>query len=660
MFGVPSKKEAARPESAETAEQPQAPAPRKAPVRFEDPVEKPSERIVENRPVLYRDSRQEREQRQSSSGTGRYQSFYEDVDESAEGRASTSSILGEIDRERHSPTPISEERRVEEDDGLKENRERVRQHSREGSPPAQLRERVRTFSGDSDELEFRMRRDRQPYYEAGRPRDHSPAPSPYSLGGYVPGPTIINNRRRGSYDDDEIEYRPSIQRPTERRRGSSYYDDDDELDIRVRRPPPPSPRPMVYPEHYTRPSPRLEYRGASSYYDEDNELDSRVRRGYSPSPVMYPAHRSRSRSAPRRDYEGSSSYLAARSRDRMDHYELERRKELEMVRLREEYELEKARREIEAYKLAAAREQYEMERKRKQPEKYENVAAREDYELERTRRELEAYKRARELEEEIEKSANADDTYGSSGRTRSRSRSAAPVPTPSPVIINNRIYNDYEDDDYLALVPQVSHRSRSRSRSRSAYEPVIINNSISNDREYSDDGESQYTSHEQRALALNRRLQGADLDTVTQAYSFSLSRHTKNSESSRSISGSVSEISEQSEPAQEEPLKLPTSSGRTHNILRSHYVGNGLVTERHAVELTVTPESDPSKRKSISPIFRWMSGCLLSDETQMLTVFRHFEDMNMDLEQFQVYYPQLPTQSIAKTTIEQCPQYQSS
>jgi hypothetical protein len=32
------------------------------------------------------------------------------------------------------------------------------------------------------------------------------------------------------------------------------------------------------------------------------------------------------------------------------------------------------------------------------------------------------------------------------------------------VIINNRIYNDYEDDDYMGLAPPRRERSRSRSR----------------------------------------------------------------------------------------------------------------------------------------------------------------------------------------------------
>jgi hypothetical protein len=319
---------------------------------------------------------------------------------------------------------------------------------------------------------------------------------------------------------------------------------------------------VFYPEHRYRPIPHPEHRGISTYYDEVDELDNGTRRDYIyPAPVVYPEHRYRP--APRPYYGGSTGYLVpTSSRER-----------------REAYELEVTRRELEAYKLAQAREGYEVEK---------------------TRRELDAYKRAQNREEyELERSRTVTNPFSPTSRTRSGSRIP---PSPAPVIINDRIYNDFEDDDYEDTAIR---RSRSRSRSGPVLlpEPVIINNT----RAYSDDGDSQY-----RALTLNRRLPEVDLDAVTQAYSFSLSRHTRNSESTRSISGSMSDVSEQSEPSQEEPLKMPSSSGRTHNVLRSQYVGDGLVSGQHAVELTVTPESDLSRRKSISPIFRWVSGHLVS------------------------------------------------
>jgi hypothetical protein len=559
MSQNPDNKGEARPGPAEEAEQPQAPAPRKAPVRFQDPVEQPSERAAEAWPVFYRNSPQEREQPQSSDGTRKYQPFYEDEDERTEGRVSSSSVLGEIERERESPTPISGDRRVEGDQHFSENNDRVRLHPRDENPPPLFPQKGRTGSGDSDELELRIRRDRQSSYGAGRSRDRPSAPTAYTQWETQPRRRVVETRERGgSYhdEDDELDIRvPSHQRSSQRREGSGYYDEDDELDIRVRRGRA-TPAPVVYPEHRYRPIPHPEHRGTSTYYDEDDELDIRTPRDYIyPAPVVYPEHRYRP--APRPYYGGSASYLVpTSSRER-----------------REAYELEVTRRELEAYKLAQAREGYEMEK---------------------TRRELDAYKRAENREEyELERSRTVTNPFSPIIRTRSRSRIP---PSPAPIIINDRVYNDFEDDDYEDTAIR---RSRSRSRSGPGLlpEPVIINNT----RAYSDDGDSQY-----RALALKRRLPEVDLDAVTQAYSFSLSRHTRNSESTRSISGSMSDVSEQSEPSQEEPLKMPSSSGRTHNVLRSQYVGDGLVSGQHAVELTVTPESDLSRRKSISPIFRWV------------------------------------------------------
>jgi hypothetical protein len=590
MSQNPDNKGEARPGPAEEAEQPQVPAPRKAPVRFQDPVEQPSERAVDAWPVSYRTSPQEREQPQSSDTTRRYQPFYEDEDERAEGRASSSSVLGEIERERESPTPISGDRRVEGDQHFSENNDGMRLHPRDESPPPFLSQKVRTGSGDSDELDLHIRRDRQSSYGAGRSRDRPSAPTAYTQWETQPRRRVVETRERsGSYhdEDEELDIRvPSHQRSSQRREGSGYYDEDDELDIRVRRGRA-TPAPVFYPEHRYRPIPHPEHRGTSTYYDEDDELDIRTRRDYIyPAPVAYQEHRYRP--APRPYYGGSTGYLVpTSSRER-----------------REAYELEVTRRELEAYKLAQAREGYEVEK---------------------TRRELDAYKRAQNREEyELERSRTVTNPFSPTSRTRSGSRIP---PSPAPVIINDRIYNDFEDDDYEDTAIR---RSRSRSRSGPVLlpEPVIINNT----RAYSDDGDSQY-----RALTLNRRLPEVDLDAVTQAYSFSLSRHTRNSESTRSISGSMSDVSEQSEPSQEEPLKMPSSSGRTHNVLRSQYMGDGLVSGQHAVELTVASESDLSRRKNISPIFRWVSGhlCLFND-MQMLTISRHFEDLNMDLEQFQV------------------------
>ncbi|KAG4433911.1 hypothetical protein IFR05_010608 [Cadophora sp. M221] len=59
-------------------------------------------------------------------------------------------------------------------------------------------------------------------------------------------------------------------------------------------------------------------------------------------------------------------------------------------------------------------------------------------------------------------------TVGGVHRSRStghRRPISPPSPAPqAPIVINNRIYNDYEDDDYMGLAPPQRQRSRSRSR----------------------------------------------------------------------------------------------------------------------------------------------------------------------------------------------------
>jgi hypothetical protein len=59
---------------------------------------------------------------------------------------------------------------------------------------------------------------------------------------------------------------------------------------------------------------------------------------------------------------------------------------------------------------------------------------------------------------------------GGDGLHRSRSTGHRQSPPPAPVVINNRIYNDIDDEEhdrgFLQLAPTHSHRSRSRSHSR--------------------------------------------------------------------------------------------------------------------------------------------------------------------------------------------------
>jgi hypothetical protein len=574
----------ARPGPAEEAEQPIAPAPRRAPslpVRFEDPVVQQFDRVPETRPVFYESPRQiaqpfdERrpvlyqdprrvvhERELPPRGAGRYQSHYEDVDEVVEGRPS-SSFLGERERERESPAPIDENERGEDGEDLG----RGMRSGRRSDDDAGMRHRVRGWSGDEDPIilrnrvvesfddddrDARLRRSRQSSYEARRPRDRPYASASYDTSDYQPRRRSRSRERRGSYcDEDDIDIRvPPGRRSRERERrvttGSDYYDDD-ELDIRIRRERDPT-FPVRHPEPRRRSRERERRVTTDSDYYDDDELDIRVRRGGLHQSQPAPEHHYRP--APRPYYQSlSNSYLdpaISSSRSRARPAPPPSAPIIVNNRIYNDYDDD-------------------------------------DY-LVRTP------PRPRSLSRPHRRYISPPSPphrYRSPSPSR---RHRSPIPPAEPIIINNRVYNDYED------VPVLSHhRSRSR-RSGPTAAPVILN-----DRAYSDDEDENY-------LALSRRHRSpeVDLDAITQAYSFSLSRHTKNFNGARSISGSISDVSEKSEPQEEAPLKKPSSSGRTHNILRSQYIGDGLIGGRHVVQLTVTPESDPSTRKRVSPIFRWV------------------------------------------------------
>ncbi|KAN0117620.1 hypothetical protein V8E51_003597 [Hyaloscypha variabilis] len=228
---------------------------------------------------------------------------------------------------------------------------------------------------------------------------------------------------------------------------SGYYEEDDELDIRVHRGR--SPAPVVYPEHRYRPAPRPYYDSPrSSSYLVPAVSGVRVSRSRShgrrtpPSPPAAPApapviiNNTRIYNdyedddylalAPRhsRDRSTSRHRPASFSRDPRDEYELDRtrreleaykrahtreefeleqkRKDYELEQKRKDYELEQKRKELEAYKLheVRSREEYELEKARKELEKYKLHSTKEDYELERTKKELEAYKLEKEREAE--------------------------------------------------------------------------------------------------------------------------------------------------------------------------------------------------------------------------------------------------------------------
>jgi flagellar biosynthesis GTPase FlhF len=175
----------------------------------------------------------------------------------------------------------------------------------------------------------------------------------------------------------------------------SYYDDEDDLDIHVSRRRAPSPSPVHYVETRPRPRPRDYYPNGPTFLIPERTVvttrsRSRERRSSSPSVAPAPApviinnriynehssdeddgHRQMTLSRPRRPSHSrsqSSSYMT-----------------------REDYEMERTRRELEDLKLAQAREREE----RRAQKEYQEEA-----ELKRAKRELDELKQKEEREEE--------------------------------------------------------------------------------------------------------------------------------------------------------------------------------------------------------------------------------------------------------------------
>ncbi|KAK2624167.1 hypothetical protein QTJ16_006117 [Diplocarpon rosae] len=209
------------------------------------------------------------------------------------------------------------------------------------------------------------------------------------------------------------------------------------------------------------------------------------------------------------------------------------------------------------------------------------------------------------------------ETFPSTRMYRSRSRSPQAPSAAAPVIVNNRIYNDMaedsrdEDDDYRSLVLPSHTRVRSRPQSRGrlppSVEPTIINSRAFKDYEDEDfDG-------------LTTRLGEPDMSFIPQVYPFSLSRHSKSLPGSESEISSVSDTSEKNDTPQQEPNRKNSESGKILHVLRSQYVGEGMIGRSHSVQLTLMPEPLPKSLQGMSSVFRWV----------------HFEDKTMDLEHFE-------------------------
>lgn len=167
---------------------------------------------------------------------------------------------------------------------------------------------------------------------------------------------------------------------------SSYYDDDDELDIRIHRGRV-SPQPVIYPEH-RRPARPIYYQHGSSYLEPQYSTTGLHRSrstGHRQSPPPQPVIINKIYNDERyEDEEDDRTYLAlaprprarSRSRSRAPSFTSH---DSSRHSSRDKYELEKTRKELEAFKMKAEREEeakrlkkeLELERLRKEREEEE-------------------------------------------------------------------------------------------------------------------------------------------------------------------------------------------------------------------------------------------------------------------------------------------------
>jgi hypothetical protein len=118
------------------------------------------------------------------------------------------------------------------------------------------------------------------------------------------------------------------------------------------------------------------------------------------------------------------------------------------------------------------------------------------------------------------------------------------------------------------------------------------------------------TRPESTREALSSRLRSSDSETGPfdqyEAFSFSISRHTR---SPLSEDGTLASISE---PSERDP-KVPdcqgfdsnAPAGKVYSVLRSRYAGDGIIGGLQIAKLTFTHDATRGIRKGPTPIFRW-------------------------------------------------------
>jgi hypothetical protein len=92
-----------------------------------------------------------------------------------------------------------------------------------------------------------------------------------------------------------------------------------------------------------------------------------------------------------------------------------------------------------------------------------------------------------------------------------------------------------------------------------------------------------------------------DLDVEQEAYSFTLSRHTKSLPSRDSTVGSLSDISEKDSVPPSDAHAKPSQPGKVLHVLKSHYTGDGSIGGFQSAEVKY---GEGGSRKG-SSVFKW-------------------------------------------------------
>jgi hypothetical protein len=187
---------------------------------------------------------------------------------------------------------------------------------------------------------------------------------------------------------------------------------------------------------------------------------------------------------------------------------------------------------------------------------------------------------------------------------RGRERSNSPIRTYTKIRTDPYIPKSRSPSPYRSRPSGPSRyrsRSRSRSQSRSRSRPR------SRTTGYGAVRRSRKSRLDQEESIEGYPPQGPEQDNVdSNAYSFTLSRHTNSLLGSDRGLGSISDSSEKAESNEPEIVGKTSTQGKVRHIFKSQYVGDGLIGGHHALKMTEVAESGSQGHKRMPTVFRWM------------------------------------------------------